>query len=102
MFHLYGQESEPKDEMSCLCPMAFQQHQVSFPVCEGVQTEGWPGNIHHLPLTWGYREEPAAGSCFQGMLPGPRNLRKTPNRGGQDCTTSRRESMGSFQPTLRR
>lgn len=91
MFHLHGQESEP--EMSCAAwfPWRFSNPEyLSLCVNEFRPRAGQGTDTTFLSCGVLIERSQLGGVAWRkGMLPGPRNLRKTPHRGGQGSPTSR-------------
>lgn len=90
MFHLHGQESEPKMSCAACFPWRFSNTEyLSLCVNEFRLRAGQGTDTTSLSREVIERSQLRGVAWRKSMLPGPRNLRKTPNRGGQDHATSR-------------
>lgn len=90
MFHLHGQESEPKMSRAACFPWRFNNTERLSLCANEFRLRAGQGT-DTISLSHGVieRSQLLGVAWRKGTLPGPRNLRKTPNRGGQDRTTSR-------------
>lgn len=85
MFHLHGQETEPRMSRAACSPLRFSNI-----VCECTSDCRLAGEPTPPPSHVQLQRGASSGGVAwrKGMLPGPRNLRKKPNS-GQDNTASR-------------